>query len=166
MNIIEQLEQNPDSKLKIMVEIEKNEKKPPFTAIGNGRTSRKFTHSVMDTLSVFGKLNPTQQKIVLYFRDIITTNRINASLRKTTLERPNDVILKTKEHKEIKELLGKNSNLKSLREKNIIRKIAHQSYMINPYMFIPSDDFKTVAQQWEELEESNKKTVEQTITEQ
>ena len=135
-------------------------KTPPYITLGSGLKTKKFDKKdIVDALKVFSDLNPSQQKIVLYFKDQIIQTRANAHYAKQTLENPNLVTLsKSKndlEAKEIRRLLRQNSNGKALADK-VLRKFNNTEFMLNPFMFIPNDNFDQVAAIWKDLVKESK----------
>ena len=155
MNVQEQISVlQVNEELDVTVTKKSKESKPPYSIIGNGKESKKFLgQPVVDTLAVFGALSPSQQKIVIHFRDHIEKKKLEAYYAKTKLENPNLIQLsksqKEYEDQEIKSLLRANNNGKRLVEEKIIKKIKTNEYMLNPYMFIPHSDILEVIALWQ-----------------
>lgn len=148
---IEQLK--ADETLDVRVTKKKKSSTPPYSTIGNGRTTRHFKDApVVDTLKIIGSLSPHQLDIFLHFRDAIIDNQIRSIQTKTINAHPNTVILSSStldtESKRIKELLRSNNNGRRMEDLSIIKKIKSGVYMVNPYMLIPSDNFEDVVNEW------------------
>lgn len=156
---IETLQKNEE--IEVTINKRKKAKSPPYTTIGNGMTTKDFKSGlVVDALRVFGALNPTQQIIVLHFRDALNTANMQAKQNKRPVERPNEVILSSIDPQDqaIKKMLRDNSNSIKLVEKGVIKKLKSNHYMVNPYMFIPPENFDKIAETWHNLEpKSNQK---------
>jgi hypothetical protein len=130
-------------------------KKPPYSIVGNGHMTMIYSDEVMDTLVIFGRLTAKQQDIVLYFRDEMMERQMIAFYAKFKLDNPNLAELsKSKQDARaqyVRGLLRDNGNQKQLVTLNIIRKIDNVHFMLNPFMFIPYNDFDKVAEIWREL---------------
>lgn len=132
------------------------EDKPPYIVIGNGKTSRVFQDDVvMDTLAVFASLSPKQQQIVILLRDEMIINQMTAYRMNTQLTNPNEIHLSHTTTDEVaplvKGLLRDNGNGKILANKQVLRKVKKNVYMLNPFMFIPPYKFAETAQFWHGL---------------
>jgi hypothetical protein len=150
---IESLKNN--EQIDVTVSRRRRTKSPPYTTIGNGISTREFKPElVVDALKVFGDLTPAQQTIVLHFRDAINNANMQAKQHKRPVDHPNEVMLSRIDQQDqmIKNMLRDNGNASKLIDKGVIRKVAMNHYMVNPYMFIPHDNFDKVADKWQSLE--------------
>ncbi|MCI2282615.1 hypothetical protein L3081_03355 [Colwellia sp. MSW7] len=125
--------------------------KPAYTMIGTGQTTKMFPSGTIDTLSVIGSLNESQLKIFLYFRDMIKINNQLESKYPDSRRNLNEVslILDDSYTKMIKSLMQRNNNVKTLVDKNILKKGKKKSYMINPFLLIPNREFKRHLGLWQ-----------------
>lgn len=138
--------------------IEKKKKVPcpPYITVGNGISTKLFPASVvMDAFRVFSELSSAQQWLFIELKDIFVTQNISAWQKNRSMENPNLIQLDknklNEEHAAIKAVMGRNRNGATLEAKGVLKKVANGRYMLNPYIFIPSDDFEKVAQIWSDL---------------
>ncbi len=148
---------NIGSRDEIVITRKSKEKTPPYSVIGNGKTSKDYKEDVVvDTIDMIGKMNSQQFETFKYFRDLVVEEQLHHHKRNTTNEEPNIVIIpKSKNDTKavrIKELIRNNNNGKKLQEMGAIRKIKAGEYMVNPYMIIPSHNFSKAALKWDSLE--------------
>lgn len=150
---IESLKNN--EQIEVTVSKKKKAKSPPYTTIGNGMSTKEFAPElVMDALKVFGGLTPAQQAIVLHFRDVINNANMQAKQHKRPVDNPNEIILSKNDLNDqtVQGQLRDNGNASKLIERAVIKKVKIHHYMVNPYMFIPHDNFDKVADRWHNLE--------------
>lgn len=125
--------------------------KPAYTMIGSGQATRMFPSGVVDALAVIGSLNKSQLQIFLFFRDMIQLNykidkeypRSERNTNEVSLDLDSDNV------KKIKHLMQRNNNIKALVDKKILKKGKKKNYMVNPFILIPSRDFKWHAATWQ-----------------
>jgi hypothetical protein len=149
-------------KLVTTTQIAKTSKSPQYLAIGNGVATQNFPADVVvDALELFGALTKEQQGIVLFLKDRMVMERMAAYQSNQTMTNPNAVTLRRSDFEEedqrIRDLLRAHQNRKTLIEKNIIREIGKKGeLMLNPFMFIPPNDFDSVRAIWDEHDPANK----------
>jgi hypothetical protein len=121
------------------------DRRPPYLMVGSGYPSAVHDYpDVMDAIAVIGSLNKSQLKIFLYFKDMITIgyslynkNSI-AHLRNLNEFCFSDRILESESHQEIKALMQKNNNIKTLVDLKLVKRSKRKCFMVNPYVLIPS----------------------------
>jgi hypothetical protein len=122
--------------------------KPAYLMIGSGQSNRMFPEGNVDALLLIGSLNKSQLLIFLQLRDLITINyQLDKKYPKLS-RNMNEISLKLDGLDELKRLMQRNNNVKNLTELGIIRKGKHKRYMVNPFILIPSRDFKWHAATW------------------
>jgi hypothetical protein len=161
MTIISELEQNIKelkSKERVNVQISKqtNDKVPPYLIVGNGRSNKEFPeHLAVDTFRVLSSLSPDLRWLFINLKDILVTQNINNSYPKRRVENPNLIILERNKdnelHKSIRKKMSENGYRRKLEEQGVLKQLKPGTYMLNPHMFIPSEDFKRIAQIWKDL---------------
>lgn len=130
---------------------------PPYVSLGSGLATRKFPEGVsIDALEVFSDLSKEQQRLFIYFKDVLVEQMMERYQSKRTVENPNKVPLSKNPdnelHQRIRSLISVRKNGTILEEKGVLKRIKVGVYMLNPYIFIPPlVDFDEVAKIWEEL---------------
>lgn len=146
----------PGEKIEATYRKTKIDKKPPYITVGNGVATKKFPNEVaMDAFKVFSQLSKTQQELFIDIKDIYVTQNMTNWQSKHKAENPNLVYLDknkgNEDHQNIKKRMGQNRNGSKLQELGVLIKVKNSVYMLNPYIFIPSYDFKKVSEFWKEL---------------
>jgi hypothetical protein len=145
-----------DEELEVTFKKTKKGKAPPYIAVGNGKYGKEFSKdNIMDAFDVIGSLSPKQLEIFLYFKNHVVENHMSAHHRKTLNDQINHVHLPKSgvpKADVIRKLLGENKNAQAMVEKNIIKRISSYEYMVNPYLLIPTKNFKDVVAKWESLQ--------------
>ena len=122
--------------------------KPPYMMIGSGEKSRMFPQGTVDALLVIGSLNKSQLEIFMYFREMVRHNyKMDREMIKPD-RNLNEVDLRVSNIDGMKRLMQRNNNIKVLTEKGIVKKGKNKRYMVNPYILIPSRNFKWHAATW------------------
>lgn len=147
---------NSNEHYEILVNKKKNEKKPPFVVIGNGKATKDFPEDVViDAIRVLSKLSPTQVGLIADLKDILINQNIRNHYKKRRVDNPNLIVLdKNKDnelHKSIRTRMSDNKNGAKLQELGVLKQLKPGAYMLNPYMFIPPYEFKRVAQIWKDM---------------
>lgn len=129
---------------------------PPYIVVGNGVVTKEFSADmVMDAFEVFSELSKAQQRLFIWLKDILVNQNMDNFVNRRTVDNPNLVRLDrgkgNEDHLRIRTMMGDNRNGSKLEEKRVLKKVERGVYMLNPYIFIPPDDFAEVARQWEEL---------------
>jgi hypothetical protein len=146
----------PGEKLVTTHQKKKVDKKPSYIIVGNGVATKAFPAAVtMDAFRVFSSLTKEQQGLFIDLKDIYVQQNLDNYQKQRTVENPNKIVLdKNKDnelHQSIKARMGNRRNCTTLEEKGVLKKIKTGIYMLNPYLFIPSDDFKQIAEIWADL---------------
>jgi hypothetical protein len=134
----------------------KNSKTPPYITVGNGLSTTNFSKEVVvDAFKAFSELSKTQQGLFVDLKDILVQQQMTNHYSKRKVDNPNLVILERNKnnlvHQNIRTKMGQNLNRKILEKVGILIQIKPGQYMLNPYVFIPSTDFKEVVGIWEVL---------------
>ena len=132
------------------------DKGPPYIAVGNGRSTKDCpVNVVMDAFQVFSELSPAQRQLFIDLKDVLVEERMAGHYSTRHHENPNLIWLDDHDsnefHQSIRTRMGQNRNGTTLEEKGVLKKIKVGKYMFNPYLFPPPDDFKRIAEIWEEL---------------
>ncbi|MCI2282616.1 hypothetical protein L3081_03360 [Colwellia sp. MSW7] len=131
-------------------------KTPPYITVGNGLSTTKFSEEVVvDAFKVFSELSKAQQDLFVDLKDILVAQSMHNHYNKRKVENPNLIILDRSRsnlvHQNIKTKMSQNRNRKMLETKGILKQIKPGIYMLNPYIFIPHNDFQEVVSIWKEL---------------
>lgn len=142
--------------LEVSYRVKAKEKKPPYIAVGNGFETKGFPKGVsMDTFKILCGLSKAQQRLFVDFKDLLVQQRVSNGRRKQDVDKINVVRVENDKdndlHQDVKKRLSDHKNGTKLEEEGVLKKIKTGSYMLNPYIFIPPDSFKEVAQKWDEL---------------
>ena len=161
MTTITELEQNikelkSNERVNVQISKQTNDNLPPYLIVGNGRSSKEYPeHIVIDTFRVMSNLSPDLRWLFINLIDILVTQNINNRYPKRRVENPNLIILeKNKDnelHKSIKKKMSENGNRRKLEEQRVLKQVKPGTYMLNPHMLIPSEDFKRIAQIWKDM---------------
>lgn len=146
----------PGEKLVTTYEKKKSSGGPPYVTLGSGLATKKFPEGTsVDALQVFSELSNEQQRLFIYFKDVLVEQMMDNYQAKRSVENPNKVPLSKNPdnelHQRIRSLIGKHKNGTTLEEKGVLKRLKIGVYMLNPYIFIPSGDFEKVAKIWEEI---------------
>lgn len=146
----------PGEYVEAKYEIRKKDKSPPYIVVGNGISTKDYPDElVMDAFNVFADLTSTQQRLVILLKDILIQQNLKNRGARTKAENPNLIKLHRgnhdEVHQEIKSKMGQNRNGSTLEEKKVLKKVRNGQYMLNPFMFPPSEGFSQVAKIWDEL---------------
>jgi hypothetical protein len=131
----------------------KKDKTPPYITVGNGLSTKEFKEvDVVDAFAVFGKLSKAQQKLFIMLKDILVMQNMESHYRKIRHQNPNQIVLQkcktNEEHQLIRTNMSQNKNGKRLMEEGVLKQKKPGVYMLNPYLFIPSYNFKETADTW------------------
>jgi hypothetical protein len=146
----------PSDELVVTFKTKAKEKKPSYIVVGNGIATKAFPEKVSkDAFKVFSELSKAQQGLFIDFKEILVQQQMNSRYKKQETESPNFIrIVSDKDnylHQSIKKRMAVNKNGSTLEEKEVLQKIKNGHYMLNPYIFIPANNFKEAAKIWEEL---------------
>ena len=142
--------------LTVTYKTKSKEKKPPYIVVGNGLATGAFPEKVSkDAFKVFSELSKAQQGLFIDFKEILVQQQMNNHYKKQETENPNFIRIDSDKdnylHQSIKKKMAENKNGTTLEEKEVLKKIKNGHYMLNPYIFIPANNFKEVAKIWEGL---------------
>jgi len=134
----------------------KSSNTPPYITVGNGFSTKNFpVEVVVDAFKVFSELSKAQQGLFVDLKDILVDQNMNNHYKKRKVDNPNLIILERSKsnlvHQKIRTKMSQNRNRKALETKGVLKQINPGRYMLNPYIFIPYNDFEEVAKIWEEL---------------
>ncbi len=146
----------PGQQLVATYKTKKRDSTPPYIIVGNGVSTKEFSADVViDAFEVFSELSKTQQRLFIWLKDILVNQYMDNYYAKRTVENPNLVRLdRSKEnehHQRIRTMMGQNRNGSELVEKGVLKKVRNGVYMLNPYIFIPANEFQSIAEIWEDL---------------
>jgi hypothetical protein len=146
----------PNESIEATFRTKKNSKSPPYITVGNGVATKTFPEKVvMDGFKVFSELSKTQQRLFVDLKDILVQQQMSNHYASRKVSNPNLVLLTRDKddelHQSIRTRMSQNRNRSSLEEKGVLKQVKPGQYMLNPYIFIPSNDFKEIAEIWEEL---------------
>lgn len=131
-------------------------KAPPYIVVGNGRSSKDHSvNDVMDAFKVFMGLSKAQQGLFLDFKTIWEDQKMQEHYAQHKAENPNLIRLEKNAnnycHQDIKKRLSQNRNRTEMQEKGVLKKVKNGEFMLNPYIFIPTDDFSRIASIWKNI---------------
>ena len=146
-----------DNKDELTIRKKTRDKTPPYSIIGNGKSTKEFKEDVViDTIDLISKMNPQQVEIFIYFRNLLLEEQLYYYSKNSINDKPNNIIISRSKNDQnalhIKELLRRNNNGKKLIELKAIKKIKAGEYMVNPYMIIPPDNFLKAVEKWNSIE--------------
>lgn len=122
--------------------------KPSYMMVGAGQNTRMFPEGGVDALRLIGSLNKSQLEIFLYFRDLIVIrNQLEKKYPKPS-RNLNEISLQGTGYEDLKRLMQRNNNIKTLTDLGIVKKGKKKRYMVNPFILIPSRNFKWHAATW------------------
>jgi hypothetical protein len=132
------------------------DKKPPFIVVGNGFATKKFPENVsQDAFKIFNDLSKAQRELFIDFKDLLVQQQMESHYGRKEVENPNLIRVENDKdndlHNSIRDRMSKNRNGAMLEEKGVLKKIKNGRYMLNPYIFIPANNFEEVAQIWDDL---------------
>ena len=130
-----------------VVEIRKTKKKkepyPPYTIVGNGKSSKRGAS--MDIIDVCSEFNLAENKLLQFFRDCLLDNNVNREIELNTVTPTKyevfDDYLKTALKK----------NYAHMEYMGVIKRIKRGTYMVNPTLFIPSTNYESIKHKWDLL---------------
>lgn len=136
-------------------QIRERGKSPPYITVGNGIATKAFPKNlVIDTFRVLNELTKEQRELVADLKDILVQQQMKAHYSNKNIKKQNIITLEGKNkndiHDHISKKMSEHRNCTELEKKGVIVKLKNRQYMLNPYMFIPSKDFKHVSEIWEE----------------
>jgi hypothetical protein len=134
----------------------KKNKSPPYITVGNGLSTKNFSDEVvMDAFKVFSELSKTQQNLFIALKDLLIEENMGNYYSNRKVDNPNLIILDRSKsnlvHQNIRTKMSQNFNRKVLEKNGVLKQINPGRYMLNPYIFIPYNDFEKIAKIWEEL---------------
>jgi hypothetical protein len=137
-------------------QIKKRSKTPPYIAVGNGLPTKKIpVEMVFDAFKVFSELSKAQQGLFVDLKDILVEENMKNYYNKRKVGNPNLIILDGSNsnlvHQSVRTKMSQNYNRKVLEKNGVLKQINPGRYMLNPYIFIPYNDFEEVAKIREEL---------------
>lgn len=146
-------EMNSGEQVNVVYTKTKKDKKPPYIVVGNGGTTKKFTKDdVVDAFRVFSRLSKTQQNLFIMLKDILIQQNMEAHYKRKKAQNPNQIILQkckeNEEHQLIKKLMSQNKNGTKLTEEGVLKQKRPGMYMLNPFLFLPSNGFKEIEEIW------------------
>lgn len=155
---LEELAQHlkPNQKLITTTEIKKKSKAPPYITVGNGVSTKNFSEEVVkDAFKVLSQLSKAQQALFVDLKDILVQQQMANYYSKRKVKNPNLITLESskinEEHKKIRTKMSQNRNRQTLEKHGVLKQLKPGQYMLNPYIFIPSNDFEDVVKQWESM---------------
>ncbi|MCP3684807.1 MAG: hypothetical protein GY861_19235 [bacterium] len=136
-------------------EVKERSKSPPYITVGNGIATKAFPDSVaVDTIRVLNELTKEQRGLVADLKDILVEQWMSDHYSNRISKNPNLITLQRKGnnecHDNISKRMSEHRNCTELTEKGVLVKVKNRQYMLNPYMFIPSKDFKQIEELWRE----------------
>lgn len=118
---------------------------PGYTLLGNGRATRNGGYS-MDILDICAELNTAEMKLLKFLRDEVDRNKM-AKEKNVNLVKP------TRSHEWTDYLkIAMKKNYSHMECVGIIKRVRRGTYMMNPYVLIPTKDFEYHAKEWEVIE--------------
>lgn len=120
---------------------------PPFSMVGNGLSNRYGTS--LDIIEVCLQLTLTEIKLLQFFRDCYAANIMKKEFNTNLVvparwEKFDPYLTKALE-----------KSYKSLEEKKIISRVKRGTYIINPNLFVPQNNFTLISLQWQNAVDEN-----------
>lgn len=113
---------------------------PPYNIVGNGFTNRHGTS--MDIIDLCAKLNTAEINLLQFFRDQYTYNIIRKE------DYPNVVIPTSSEEFTAYLSTALKKNYLHMEYEQVVRRLKRGTYMINPVLFMPSDNHLSAYDKW------------------
>lgn len=138
----------------LIIRKQKKARTPPYMILGNGQFNKEHNADVViDALEVFKQLGKPQMDIVIYFRDLLLQEQIKASYDKSYNFQANIIKISTNIADRPSDYLKKalSKHYMELEELKVVRRVKRNQYMLNPYLFIPHDDFSAVVYKWDHI---------------
>lgn len=142
-------------------------KSPPYITVGNGLATKQYPADLsIDAFEVFNDLSRAQRGLFIKFKNILVKQNFDNWIAKNTVANPNIVYLSgTEDHDNIRAEMSKNRNGTNLEKKGVLKKIKNNVYMLNPFIFIPANNFGSIAKAWDELPSKKSKLLDEAKTE-
>jgi len=128
---------------RLVVQKEKTvvEKLPPYNLVGNGLTNRHGTS--LDLIDVCVQLNLSELRLLQYLRNIFNSNCINSEAMPNLVE-PS----KWAEWCDYLKVALK-KNYQHLQYVKVIVRLSRGKYLLNPYLFMSSKNYRDTVELWE-----------------
>lgn len=115
---------------------------PPWNMIGNGMSNR--TGSSVDFIDICAELNQAELNLLKYLRDMYNNNIRNKE------ENSNLVVPSKGEGYSPYLAKALEKNYKHLAYMEVLIRLKRGTYLLNPNLFIPTSNYRTVNALWEE----------------
>ena len=122
---------------------------PGYTLFGNGKETKKGGKS-MDILDICKDLGKPEMTLMQFLRDEMEKNKMNK------VEEPNIIIPASSDGytEYVKTILKKHyAHMECL---GIMKRMKRGTYMINPFLFIPTRNMESMADMWNNIKEDCK----------
>lgn len=124
---------------------EKDKISAPFTLMGNGLTSKSSGRTSIDVLAVCEEMNKVELALFKYFRNASIANSIRGehipNIVKTIGDEDMTPYLKT----------GIMKTYLHLEELKVVKRMKRGTYLLNPYLVIPSKNSHKAFELWDDL---------------